>query len=440
MTCVPYRRQENAESLAAEGRRVRDALVSKRSDTLLRLFDFLLERSVEGFPPKEMEIASAVFGDTIASSQGTVRVYVHRLRKKLDQHYSDKTGARIQIPRGEYCIILADPDGEIAMELSELEPAPKTHLILRRKYIAVALIVLVAANAVIAAVFFTNGRPEPDPIARSAFWARLAMSERPKVVVMGDYYLIAEMQGGGKVTRLINDPSIKSREDLDVYLMRNPQDLGRFHDRDLHYAPSSAAVALRQVLPIMQALRGRKPDVPSLTLASQLSPGTVKAADIIYIGPLKALSPLLRNPLFQASGFKVGATYDELVDKASDRRFVSDGAVLADDRIPRRDYGYIAGLPGPSGNYCLFISGLRDPAVMQMAELVRDPARLEGLSKQIGKKVGAFEALFQVRTLGTTNLGSRLVVARSLDTGGIWDRPQASQRFPDEVYEVDRER
>jgi hypothetical protein len=68
-----------------------------------------------------------------------------------------------------------------------------------------------------------------------------------------------------------------------------------------------------------------------------------------------------------------------------------------------------------------------------MAELVNDPAMLKTLHQRVGGEDEAFEALFQVRTLGSVNLDSTLLIARPLRSRAIWDHPQASQRFPGDI-------
>jgi len=64
MTSSAVQAARAAEALVKEGAHVRAALASKRSDTLLRLFDFLLDQSLKGQQPNEHEIASAIFDDT----------------------------------------------------------------------------------------------------------------------------------------------------------------------------------------------------------------------------------------------------------------------------------------------------------------------------------------------------------------------------------------
>ena len=73
----------------AQALRARQAL--GRSDTLNRLFDYLAQTASAGVRPKEFEVAAAVFGRDAAfdgAQDASVRVAVHRLRRKLDEFYA----------------------------------------------------------------------------------------------------------------------------------------------------------------------------------------------------------------------------------------------------------------------------------------------------------------------------------------------------------------
>src|SRR5258706_9997424 len=82
-----------------------------RSDSLNRLFDYLAQRAAAGARPKEFEVAAAVFGRDSGfdgSQDATVRVAVHRLRRKLEEFYAGPgrdEPVRLSIPRGEYRIV-----------------------------------------------------------------------------------------------------------------------------------------------------------------------------------------------------------------------------------------------------------------------------------------------------------------------------------------------
>ncbi len=435
------------ELLTVQARRVRATIGTKRSDKLLRLFDFLLARTLEGRPPSEMEIANEAFsiGPTVDGPQdATVRVYVHRLRKSLELSQADMAGPRLFIPKGEYALMLEEESedaGSVAAEaVPDADGKPQDP---RRRWWWWFVGLVVAGLALNALVWWGYARrdvaAEAPAVVATTLWGPLAGDSRPVTVVMGDYYLYGEKPDGeAGAPRLIRNPAINAREDLDLYLMARPEERARITDSDKRYLPSSAVAALGDVYKALRDITRTSGRKLSLLPVSQLTPDILKSSDIVYIGQLGGLGTLLRNPLFQASGFQVGETYDELIDSASGRRFRSDGGlVLADERMARRDFGYLASLPGPSGNHIVVIAGTRDPALRQMAEYAANPAKLAALTGAVPGGRHGFEALYQVRTLGSLNVNGQLLLARPLRSGDIWDMSKPSQRFPNDDFEGD---
>jgi hypothetical protein len=419
------------DRLAAEAARVRESGDLGRSEPLVRLFDFLLERSLEGRVPKEIEIAQEVFDKTTDFDMmldASVRVYIHRLRRKLADHYAGAPADRdrVSIPLGEYRMVLgaAGSEAEIQDETATVERAPAARRQSGRFWMTVLAFVLI--NAI--ALYLLAGRPPTGASAiSSALWAPIAENRRPTLVVLGDYYIFGEAADGIVVSRLVRDFSINSREDLDENLMLNPGKVGRDIDVNLHYLPTSSGRALRSLLPVVNALTGGSGVQPGVESMSDVKPEFFKEANIVYVGFLSGLGAL-QDPLLRASGFKIGENFDELVDKASGRRFKSDWGVVADGKVPQRDYGYIASLRGPTGNRILIVAGTRDPAVVQMAEVATDRKQLEAVD--LKNNGGAFEALFEVRTLGNLNLGSSLILVRPMRAESIWQPDKGGGAAP----------
>jgi hypothetical protein len=415
-------------ALIDEGGRFREMLVSKRSDTLLRLFDFLLEQSAEGLQPKETEIANAIFADMPASSggQGGIRVYVYRLRKKLDEYYAGKSGVRLAIPRGEYCIVLTNPVAGTADASETAEPG-RLRALLRGNMLLGMVAVFVIANIAAAWFFWGELGKSSSPLADSVFWRPVAADNKSQTIVLGDHFLFGERGGPGLPTKIIRDLSIASPEDFRMRAAGNPDRKEDLVDLDLHFVTSNVAFALHSIWSAIYDVYGYDPENVDVILASNLNPDILKSSNLIYVGPLDGLGKLLRNPLFEASGFKIGSRTNELVDKSSGKDFVSDGNIPADNQIPRRDYGYIASFPGPANNHILIISGSGDQGTVQMADLVSDKIKLKQLQDKLGNKTRGFEALYQVRTMYSQNYGSTLLIARPIDYRGVWDRAATRQ-------------
>lgn len=415
-------------ALQAEIDRVRASDVLGPQGRLRELFDLLAVRSAAGEALKEAEIAMSVFGKGEAGAtrdDPVARVYIHRLRKRLDDFYL-RTGApagfRLDIPRGEYRII-ARPLGETPAEAHGTptpaadgsDPPPPA----RRRWSPVAT--FAAAFAAILVVgnisaWSLLGRPAPDPSAearRSGVWTSLGTSERPLMVVVGDYYMFGEYEDRLFLKRLIRDFSINSKDDLVDHYLTAPREFERYADVALQYLPTSAAYAMADLMPLVAD--GRRVEV---VLASELTPDKLKDNDIVFLGLFSGLGKL-RDPVFSQSRFGFGESYDEIVDRQSGKRYVSEAFLAAPGDTMYRDYGYFASFSGPTGNRIAILSGSRDTALMGVAESLTRADFLAALDRFTGAAAD-FEALFEVKGQKQVNLETMLLAHAPIDSAGIW--------------------
>ena len=413
----------------AKGLRERRAL--GRSDGLNRLFDYLAECGQAGLRPKEFEVAAAVFGRTSAfdgSQDASVRVAVHRLRRKLDEFYAGPgrgEPVRLSIPKGEYRMVAEPHAGEaVAATAARRDWRP---------WALGGLALLAALNLAAWAAFWTTHGTERalGRVQASAAWAPLVKSEAPTLLVLGDYYIFGEIDERAGINRLVREYSINSREDLDAWLMDNPKAMGSYRDLDLYYLPVGAAFALRSIVPIVSR-GGAHAETLHVVMASDLTPDMLKRNNIVYVGYVSALG-ILRAPVFAASRFAIGETYDELIDKTTHRTYVSQeggpnpGYSNGADAT-RRDYGYVAAFRGPSGNRIMVIAGDRDTGLAQAAEALAGPETVRALGKAAQSPNG-FEALYEAEGIGRSGLGGRLVIAAPRSPANPWTA-QPSLSFP----------
>ena len=78
--------QQPSDLLQEEAQKIERSGALGRSRSYVRLLGFLVECSLNGRTPKELEIAMEVFGkgaDFDPSQDSMVRVYAHNLRQKL---------------------------------------------------------------------------------------------------------------------------------------------------------------------------------------------------------------------------------------------------------------------------------------------------------------------------------------------------------------------
>lgn len=440
--------------LQQQAARIEALAVLGRTGQLPRLFEFLVQCGRENRTPKEIEIATAVFGrDTSfdSSQDAAVRVYMHKLRKRLDAHYAGAGAAepwRLSLPKGEYRLQLSPQLEAVAMapatpdmqtgtdgpvdapprwpaEADDLDaklpavpalPAPATAPApTRRRWLRAALGVSLGANGVLAAALALQSRDGPDPELRqlraSPLWSPLLLGDRPVVIVVGDYFLVGDTEGGVQMQRLVREFDLQSADDLARLQSVPGNRASRYIDPHLSYLPTSAAAGLREVVPIV-ALPSKRLRV---VLMSQLSTDMLGIAHVVYIGLLSGLGKL-RSLVLAGSGFGFGKTDDELIDATSHQHYVSSADLPRPSQPKVRDYGYVSSFGGPSGNRFVVVSGMRDIGLQHSANLVGRWSKLQSLAGA----PSAFEALHEAHGLNHTLLESSTVLVRPLDAQRIW--------------------
>ena len=413
------------DQIAELAARLRARQALGRSDGLNRLFDYLAQCAQAGSRPKEFEVAATVFGRDAGfdgSQDASVRVAVHRLRRKLDDFYAGPgrdEAMRLSIPKGEYRMVAEPRPGQAAAA------APPRSW---RPYAIAAIVLLAVLNiAAWASFWLTHGTERRlAQIQASAAWAPLLKADLPTLLVMGDYYIFGEIDERAGINRLVREYGINSREDLDAWLMDNPKAMGSYRDLDLYYLPVGAAFALRDIVPIVSRGASRSESL-HVVMASDLTPEMLKRNNIVYLGYLSGLG-VLRAPVFAGSRFSIGETYDELIDATTHRSYVSQEGGPSEGDATRRDYGYVTAFKGPSGNRIVVIAGDRDTGLMQAAEALASPDALRALGKAAGG-AESFEALYEAQGIGRSSLGGRLVLAAPRSGVNPWTS-QTNLRFP----------
>lgn len=390
-----------------------------RSRSYARLLEFLAGCSIDGRRPKELEIASEVFGkgsDFDPNQDSLVRVYVHNLRQKLDKYYAredQRSGVRLAIPRGEYrlAVISADDTGTVAATDSRAPP--------------VWMAILIAALAInlVALVILGRGEDLPegiyDQVSRSSIWASFMDDELPFLIVVGDYYIFGEIDEFGRVERLVRDFDVNSAEDLADRFVYEPELMDIYLDVDLTYLPEASASALKDLLRVVY--RSDKP--VRVTPMSELTVAELKSNHVIYVGYISALDKLMEF-VFASSGLVLGETYDELSNAATGENYISGAGTPREGQSYYKDYGLFSTFPGPDGNQLMIIAGMRDAGLMYTAQAAASLTDVEALQASLpGIQADgplAFEALYEVTGFDRVSLDAMLVYTGTLDYQKIW--------------------
>jgi hypothetical protein len=427
------------ESLQALADRIRATGALGRSQLIQKLFDFLIECSATGRAPKETEVAIEVFGKDVGfdvAQDAMVRVYVHKLRRKLEEYYlaAGRSDAfHLTIPKGAYRIVINDREANAAGAITDLAATtsvgsvPAATRSPARRWLWPTLAVSLVINLLFVGALLWYGRHAraAEPMLANPLWSRMLPADRPLLVVFGDYYIFAETDKNMEVQRLVREFSINSSGDLDQYLKLHPELADRYQDMQLNYLPTSAAYALKDLMPLLAAASGHT----RVVLASQLTPPMLKSSNVIYIGYLSGMG-MLSDLVFSGSRFDVGESFDVLIDRTTGKRYISQAGLPMPGEQTYHDFGYFATFAGPSGNQIMIIAGTRDVAVMHTAESITHPDSLQQLTTRSGNS-RSFDALYDVFAMDGTNLNGTLLLTGKIDTARIWaDEPTVAPASP----------
>jgi hypothetical protein len=418
---------DESGALREEARRLQTSGVLGEAK-LRRLFDYLVDCSLAGQSPKEIAIAVDVFGkgaEFDVSQDSLVRVYIHKLRRTLDEFYAaagDAGPGVLQIPRGEYRLRLS-PRAPLAAERPVIAGGWMRRGLRRDA---------VMASAALGAAFLLGWglswlrtpRSELDLVRANPVWSAILKDDRPILVLVGDYYLIGETgqvgeTGNGlELKRLVREFSVNSKSDLNDYVQQHPEYATRYMDVGLRYLPPAAAFALRNVMAVLAPANRRI----TVSLLSDLQPSSLVSADIIYVGYLSGLG-MMQDLVFNGSRFHVGDSFDEIIDQPTHHTYTSQtGDQFFSPPQPSgsetayHDYGIFAKLRGPGGNTVLVIAGTRDAGVRQTAEAFTSPDKIEEFARA-PLSTGSFETLLDVSAYDGVNLSGKLLLQSRRDAG-----------------------
>ncbi len=403
--------------IAEQARRIIESGALGRSRSYVRLMEYLVECSERALRPKEVEIAADVFdkGSEFDPNQDSfVRVYVHNLRQKLEKYYAANPtdgGVRLSIPRGEYRLAVVPPDESAKGRSARITPPV---------WVAALAALLVINLVVMVALRFGASAPDGvQEVTRTAMWTELLNDDLPLLVVVGDYFIFAELDEFGTVTRLVREFDVNSSDDLGDRFVSDPDLLANWMDLDLTYLPQGSASALSELLRVVYAA---DKDV-RITTMTEMRVADLRSQHILYVGYISALGTLM-DFVFASSGLRVGASYDELQNRITGESFTSGAGIPGESDY--EDYGLVSTFPGPDGNQFLIVAGTRDAGLMHAAQAVTSLDDIAELEDVLGPAVTdsstgpALEALYEVTGFDRINLDATLVYKAPLDYRPIW--------------------
>lgn len=364
--------------------RLLDDPLFKNAEKYKTLLQYLYECYKNDKIPSEFDIAGDVFykgKDFNPADDTTVRVYIYRLRKKLDEYYEGRGKDEpiiIQIQKGAYHIEF--------LKCSELNKRKNLDL---KKFKYPAIIILLLMIIIITSGAYLSVKKQLDKTndirENNLVWSDFTINGLPTLYVVGSLYAYYYYMEQFDRSWLVRDDAINNELDLNEFQENYNLDKNNISIPDWKIIPKSAALHYGKLLPIFNS------DIKNLDLklTDELTWDDIENYNIIYVGhfhnlnilntifPNKRLSPQIKNITHGSKEYfiKVETTKTDTLYPT----------VLKKDKSQKleTDYVIVSKIPGPKDNTILFICSFSSMGRLKLVETLTSNQLLTKLEQDI---------------------------------------------------------
>ena len=373
------------------------------ADTFKNLLTFLVESEIKNDVPKESEIAFSIFhkdSNYDPVTDATVRVYVHKLRLKLDSYYQNEgrfDKQKLTIPKGHYKVVF-DETGET------IKQERLTHPLLR--YVAlgvgVAFLMYILLN-------MFDGSLENE-LAGDKIWHELLNSNYPVLFVLGNHYIYELKRDNDEIWHVKNS-KIKSRDELENYLDRHPQYRDQVQKSNIGYLSKDIAVGMSLCLPILNA---HNVDY-AIKYSSDIVIDDLQNNEILFIGSYSQLGRLA--VVLNSIGIHCNMETNQVSVKNSETGSIDVYDTYYEQFGIRKDICIVAKLPLPNDHSIFMFVSLHTIGNEITLNRFTDVDFLNEFQHNFGNQYNSdyFVSIFEVRGIQRTGLNENLLYFGEID-------------------------
>ncbi len=341
-----------------------------RSEINKQLLEYLFDATIKNKNLKEFTIANELFKKDDSSG---IRVYIHNLRKKLDEYYK-KEGEADEI-------ILSIPKGAYKIQFRRAKPKARK---LKKKWYWLVLIMI--KILVLYSIYMKYH--EATPLQKSCIWNSFLYTDENVLITLGDHFFmqafIITKKGG-----IIRDYDINSSPDLEQYFKKNPEMKDSISELPYRYLTWQAPACLFKIMPLFRDLSNT-----SIKMSSEVNYQDIKNRHIIFFGSYKSLGVIkefISDTLIEFEGEK------RILNDASDRRNREIAEVI---RL-KTDY---------NKNIFLFVCQ-NDAGNIATLQYFTNIDSVKAFEERAGLNVenNIFKAEFEVESMGRTDMGIKVL-------------------------------
>lgn len=368
------------------------------SDKERNLLDYLVNKTLANEFIKEAHIAIDVFkkeSNFDPALDSTVRVYMGKVRKKLENFYlsdsSNQSIIKISIPKGSYKV--------------EFQKRVKKKRISRLKFTSTFFASLSFILLLVFIFHLVDDKndlfSESKSVSNSPVWKEYSRSKLPTIIVVGDFFFMRKELDDKPY--FIRNSEINSFEDFEA---SNLDTMG-FEEYRHTYTPSEMSECVSIFIPHL--INNKQPF--NIKSASQLSWEDVNTHNIIYIGDFKTLYILNRLlPMFNIRydlGERSYVLFDENKQPIDRFDFSRDSEGYRNENI------VVAKRAGGNSNTITLIMALGRGGIDDVSQKLCDPEFLDDFMKNYHKGKSNepffFDIVFEIEGIEGTSLKSEIV-------------------------------
>lgn len=372
-----------------------------KSVVLKELLNILVEKSLHGETPKEVEIAFEIFGKSkTPEKEKNIRIYVYNLRKKLKEYYEKEGQSDLvvfSIPKGGY----------------EVKIKTNRNLLIKSYLSKYSLYILALGLVLTVLSIFLLPHTQRSKVSKSFIWNDIYKSEYPLLIILGDHYFVNQRNvfGNMSATRFTD---INSDQDFQNMLDDSPEVAANLSRTRQTYINKQGPFALYKLLTFMG---GGDLDI-NMRYSSELLWEHMKNTNTIFIGSYKTQQIL--KTVFEEMGIK----YEYAGAKV--RYTVNDSTIIFNPRSEEflnKEYASLIHFKTQDNRSVIALMCNTDVGNMATIKYLSVPENLKAIKKR-AKQVGSnnFKAVFEVRGRQQTDFEIYLkrIDPISVDIDKLW--------------------
>lgn len=359
------------------------------------LLTYLVNASIEGKNPKEFTIGIELFGKKYdgdeAKQDSNIRVYIHNVRKKLKDYYSEegkKDPVIFEIEKGKYRVNF--------ISRKEKKAATKTNYFIPFLISSSIFILLLGW------LLLTNKNQE-NPWQKLPIWQQYADNNKETLLVLGDYFVFSGTLPTGNIG-VYRDFSINSEVEYEHLLDKNPELIKDLSKSPLTYLSKMSVFCQNDILKVFAKTGGEV----NVKLASDIQPDDLKEFNIVFIGNYKNMG-LFENIVKELHfNFGIASGNNQYIfptDPCAEVYTPENG------NLKQNDYATVIYTEGYADNYYLFFLSTQDIGNISTVNLFTDPEYVRSFTDEQLKNLNSpsFKTLYKVEGIDKTSLSFELI-------------------------------